>query len=109
VKHSNERNTGYNKEGPHDKRAEDTPEKDFILQLRSNAKIRKNHQKDEKVVYAQGFFYKISGQKLQRDLRPPPEINCYIKDECNHNPDGTQEKGFLQVYNTIATVQHSKI
>ena len=80
-----------NKNRPHDKGAEDAPEQHFILIRGGNAKIVENQQEDKKIVNAQGALYQIAGQKLQRDVGPPPEVNHRIEKQRHDNPDSAPD------------------
>src|SRR3989304_1284572 len=44
-------NAGGNKDGPHNQRAQDAPEKDLVLVGGRHAKVGEEHQEDENVIY----------------------------------------------------------
>jgi hypothetical protein len=60
-----------------------------------NAKILKDEEEHEEVVYTQRTFYQIACKKFERWNLPLPKINANIEYECNDSPDNTQNEGLF--------------
>ena len=74
-----------------------------------NFKIRKNDQKNKKVINAERLFNQIAGQEFQRRVVPPNEINTSIESEGKADPKGALDESLFNADFVSVFMKEKKI
>src|SRR4029453_594545 len=72
---------GSDKNRSHEQRADNPPKKNSMLIDGRGREVLKDHEKDEEIIDAEGFFDDITGEKFESFLLSPNKVDSEVKNQ----------------------------
>ena len=109
VKMLEQRHAGHDEDCPEHQRTENSPEQNWVLMFSRDGEIRKQHQKNKKIIHAQRFFDEVAGEKLQRRFFASVMRDQTGKTDRQRNPHRTPTDGFSETDRPRSPVKHAEV
>ena len=80
-----------------------------MLQRRRDGEGREDDGEDEEVVDGQALLDEVTGEELERALRPEPEVHRDVEEQGEEDPDGAPDQGFADVHRVRSAVNDAEV
>ena len=100
---------GKDENCPHDERAQNPPEQNFVLLLVGYSEITEDHEEDEQVVHAERELDYVTCHELERGRPSVPEIDEHSKGASQGDPHHTPTERLAKTDGVLSTMKDPQI
>src|SRR3989454_12120269 len=109
MKPADQSHAGKDEHCPHDERAQNPPEQNFVLLLVGYSEITEDHEEDEQGVHAERELDYVTCHELERGRPPVPEIEEHSKCASQVDPHHTPTEPIAKPNGVLSTMTNPHI